>query len=157
MGHQATIHSTFVLSRTYPKPHERVFGALADSARKRRWFAEGEHHDVEEFEMNFRVGGVERLRYRMKEGTPFPGVVVANEGTFLDIVPDRRVVLSQWMTFGDRRISASLITFELEPDGDGTKLVCTFQGAYFEGSDGPRVREMGWKALLDRLGGEVSR
>jgi hypothetical protein len=29
--------------------------------------------------------------------------------------------------------------------------VITFQGAFFEGADGPQIREMGWQALLDRL------
>jgi hypothetical protein len=34
---------------------------------------------------------------------------------------------------------------------DGTKLVFTFQGAFFEGADGPQYREMGWRKLIGRL------
>ena len=30
--------------------------------------------------------------------------------------------------------------------------VCTHQGAFFENSDGPQMREHGWRALLDKLG-----
>lgn len=146
-----TIHNTFVLERYYPKSPEVVFAAFSDLGKRRRWYAEGAGHDVEEFESDFRVGGADRLIYRFKDGTPFPGVVVLNKGFFLDIIPDRRVVTASTMTLGDRRISATLVTVELVPAADGTTLVCTHQGAYFEGADGPEIREMGWRKLFDRL------
>ena len=64
-----------------------MFSAFADAATKRRWFAESENHEVEEFAMDFRVGGGERFRYRFAEGTPFPGVALSGEGSYQDIVP----------------------------------------------------------------------
>jgi hypothetical protein len=33
----------------------------------------------------------------------------------------------------------------------------THQGAYFEGADGPKMREEGWKTLLDKLPKELAR
>jgi uncharacterized protein YndB with AHSA1/START domain len=134
-----------------------VFAAFADPAKKRRWFAEGESHDVEEFEMDFRVGGTERARYRFKEGTPFKGVALANEGSFQDIVPNQRVVTASTMTFGEKRISASLVTVEFLATDKGTDLICTHQGAFFEGADGPQIREAGWRQLLDQLANELTR
>jgi uncharacterized protein YndB with AHSA1/START domain len=158
MPEPSVIHSTFVIERNYPKTPERVFSAFADAAKKRRWFADGgETHEVEEFELEFRVGGAERFRYRFKEGTPFPGVALTSEGIYQDIVPDRRVVTASTMTLGDRRISASLVTVELLPTDGGTDLICTHQGAFFEGADGPQRREEGWRFLLDRLARELAR
>jgi uncharacterized protein YndB with AHSA1/START domain len=157
MPEQTAIHSTFILERSYPKPPEQVFAAFADSAKKRGWFAEGDHHDIDEFQMDFRVGGAERLRYRFNEATPFKGVVLNNEGNYLDIlkVPNRRIVTISTMTMADRRISASLVTIEFLPTDKGTDLICTHQGTFFEGADGPQMREAGWR--FEKLAKELAR
>jgi uncharacterized protein YndB with AHSA1/START domain len=157
MSDQPVVHSTFVIERSYPKSPEQVFPAFADSVKKRRWFAEGESHDIEKFEMDFRVGGAERLQYRFKEGSPFPGVPLTSEGIYHDIVPNRRIVTASTMALGGKRISTSLVTFEFLPTNKGTDLICTHQGAFFEGSDGPQMREAGWRKLLDRLSNEMAR
>jgi len=151
MSQTPVVHNTFVLERSYPKPPEAVFAAFSDADKKRRWFAEGAGHDVEEYSSEFREGGVERLRYRFKEGTPFPGVILNADGTYQNIVEGSRIVTSSTMSIGGKCISATLVTIELLSTGGGTKLVCTHQGAYFEGSDGPQMREMGWKKLFDKL------
>jgi uncharacterized protein YndB with AHSA1/START domain len=144
-------HDTFVLQRTLSKPPERAFRAFSDIAQKRRWYAEGERNVVEAFEMDFRVGGRERLVSRLGEDTPFKGVALTSEAIYLDIAPEQRIVIARAMTLGDRRISAALITFELKGATGGTTLTCTHQAAFFDGADGPRMREAGWRALLDQL------
>ena len=60
------------------------------------------------------------------------------------------------MSLGDRRFSASLATFEFLPVDGGTDLVFTEQGAYFEGADGPKMREEGWAQLLGNLARELA-
>ncbi len=157
MAEQTAIHNTFVIERSYPKPPETVYAAFADATKKRRWFAEGENHEVEEFAVDFRVGGTERTRYRFKPGTPFPGVILVNEAIFEDIIPNRRVVTASTMSFAGKRISASLVTVELLPTEKGTDLICTHQAAFFEGADGPQIREMGWRKLFDQLAAELAR
>lgn len=153
----SVIHGTFVIERSLPAAPERVFAALADPTKKRRWFAEeGEGQTVEAFEMDFRVGGSERARFRFKAGTPFPGTALASDGTYLDIADGRRIVIGSTMTLGGKRISASLLTFELLGTQKGTDLIFTHQGAFFEGSGGPKMREEGWQKLLEQLAGELS-
>jgi uncharacterized protein YndB with AHSA1/START domain len=61
------------------------------------------------------------------------------------------------MTLGDHRISTTLVTIELRAAGDGgTTLTCTHQGVFYEGSDGPQMREGGWRALFERLAAELA-
>lgn len=156
MPDRSVTHSTFVLERNFPATPERVFAAFADPSKKRRWYAEEGSRKVDEFEMEFRVGGRERLRSRLGADTPFPGTPLINETTYQDIVPNRRIVTAYTMTLGDRCISASLVTFELLPAAKGTALVLTHQGAFFEGSDGPERREAGWKQLLEQLSGALA-
>src|ERR1700761_7265294 len=116
----APIHNTFVIERTYPVSPAKVFAAFADPAKKRRWYAESSTNTVEGFEMDFRVGGVERSAYRLGPKTPFPGLEMVNDGAYYDIVPDERVVVGTGMSFGGRRISVSLITFEFRATDAGT-------------------------------------
>src|SRR5712692_9718034 len=99
MEQQSVIHSTFVIERSYPATPERVFTAFADPAKKRRWFVESDGHDVEHYEMDFRVGGKERARFRFKKpGTPVTGMACTNDASYQDIVPNRRVVIASTMT-----------------------------------------------------------
>jgi uncharacterized protein YndB with AHSA1/START domain len=144
-------HSSFVIERSYPTSPERVFAAFADPAKKRRWFAEGEGLGVREFEMDFRVGGSEHSRFRMKDGTP-----IANDTSYHDIEPNRRIVFAYTMSVGGRRISTSLATIELLPTEKGTDFVFTEQSAFFEGSDGPKIRQEGWSRLLEQLQKELA-
>jgi uncharacterized protein YndB with AHSA1/START domain len=152
MEKPSVTHGTFVIERTYSATPERVFAAFSDPAKKRRWYIEGKNNDAETFEMDFRVGGTERSSYRMGENSTFPGTVISNETKYMDIVPNRRIVIAYTMSMGDRRFSSSQATFELVPSEKGTDLTFTEQGAYFEGSDGVEGREQGWRQLLEHLG-----
>jgi len=149
------VHSTFSIDRTYPSPPSRVFAAFSNQGTKRRWFAEGEGWEVDEFTLDFRVGGLEQSRFRFKGNATMPAAPMRNDTVYMDIEPERRIVLAYAMTMNDKRISASLVTVELAPAGDGTRLTFTEQAAFFEGADGPKAREHGWGTLLEKLGDEL--
>jgi len=152
MTDQATVHGNFTIERSYGASPARVFAAFADPAKKKSWFAVSDTHEIEAFESDFRIGGAERLGYRFGENSPFPGAQLTNDGIFHDIVPERRIVTSSHMALAGRTVSVALVTIELMPTDAGTDVTCTFQGAFFEGSDGPEMRKGGWEKLLDRLG-----
>ena len=143
-------HATYVIERHYPTSVERTFAAFADAEQKRRWFMGSRGG---EFQMDFRVGGREVSR-SVIGGGPLEGTQLTNETVYQDIVPNERIVFAYTMTLGNHRMSASLATVQLRPGagGTGTALVFTDQGAYFEQSDGQKMRESGWTQLLDSLG-----
>lgn len=145
MMSRPVVHRTLSLQRTYPAPPARVFAAFADLGTKRRWLAEGPG-EVDEFTLDFRVGGFERRRFRLAGGAP-----MRNDTLFLDIAPDARIVFAYSLSAGEAPTSAALTTVELTADGDGTRLLLTEQVAFLDGVDGAPGRQRGWGSLLDRL------
>jgi uncharacterized protein YndB with AHSA1/START domain len=145
-------HSTFVIERSYPVPPARVFAAYADSEIKARWFVGPEGWVTTEVVHDFRVGGRD-----INRGGPSGGPIHSYEAEYQDIVPDRRIVTSYIMHMDETPISVSLATTEFKPEGSGTRLVFTEQGAYLDGFDDGSERERGSAMLLDALGAELER
>jgi len=155
MNKSSLVHDTFVIERSYPKTPAQVFRAFSDPDLKRRWFAEGEGHEVVSFDMDFRIGGAERLVYRLGPATPFPGTAITSDTLIHDLVPNERIVASSTMVLAERRMSCSLMTTELLATGEATLLICTHQAVYYQGSDGPQLRQAGWRALLGRIAAQL--
>lgn len=151
-----TIHSTFVIERSYPQPPDRVYAAFAQPARKRRWYAEGDH-EIQEFEMDFRVGGTERFRYRFKEGHPLAGQEIANESGYQDIAPEKRIVITQKMSLNGKPLQIMLATIEFLLSDKGTEVIFTHQGTFIDWPSGPEMIEAGWRGLLEQLAKELGR
>jgi uncharacterized protein YndB with AHSA1/START domain len=148
----SVVHATFSLDRVYDATPSRVFAAFEDLPTKRRWMVEGEGWEVDEYTMDFRVGGLESGRFRYRGGPE-----IRNDTVYQDIVRDRRVVFAYTMTVGEKRISASLATVELIPLDQRTRLTYTEQGAFFDGAESPRAREEGCRELLESLAQELER
>jgi len=151
MENSRVVHSTFQLERKLKASRERVFAAFADERAKRRWFFGGGPHTLEGHELDFRIGGRERAQMKMGPGTPVAGMTLVNEAMYEDIVPSQRIVTAYRMSMNGKVFSASLATIELLPEGSGTELIFTHQGAYFENADGPEMRKDGWEKLLNKL------
>lgn len=152
MTQRTVTHATFVVERTYPASPSRVFRAFADPAIKARWFRGPDEWPQGVFELDFRVGGVER-----NSGGPVGGPVHLYEARYLEIVPDERFVTAYTMDMDAMRISASIATYELRPAGTGTWLVLTEMGAFLDGHDSVDTRKPGTEDLLDALGAELAR
>lgn len=146
----SVVHSAFSVERTYPSPPSRVFAAFSNQETKRRWLVEGKGWEVDEFTLDFRVGGRETSRFRFKGGPP-----TGMDTIYCDIVLDQRIVFAYTMTVGDKRISVSLATVEITPSGADACLVYTEQGAFFDGVDKPEGREAGCRELLEKLAEEL--
>jgi uncharacterized protein YndB with AHSA1/START domain len=144
MTDRSVTHATFVVERTYPASPSRVFHAWADPKAKALWFQGPDGGD--EHELDFRTGGSETSR------GSFEGAEYVYNAVYHDIVKDERIVYAYDMYMNGTRMSVSLSTVELVPDGDGTRMVYTENGAYLDGSDTPEQRQAGTESIFDALG-----
>jgi len=148
----STTHATFMIERRYPASPARVFAAWSRPDFKLSWFFCHPDWRVEDYGLDFRVGGREWL----KTG-PRRGPVHAYDACYHDIVAERRLIYSYEMHVGDQRLSVSLVTVEFEGRDGGTRMTFTEQGAYLEGRDGPAEREHGTRVGLDNLATHLQR
>jgi uncharacterized protein YndB with AHSA1/START domain len=152
MTERSVKHATFVIERSYDASPARVFAAWATPAAKAGWFAGPDEWEKSNHELDFRVGGRERV-----SGGPKGGPVHAYDACYQDIVPNERIILSYDMHLDDKRISVSLATVEFKPTGKGTRLIYTEQGAFLDGYDDAGQREQGMRGIVDQLGEALKR
>jgi uncharacterized protein YndB with AHSA1/START domain len=142
-------HGMFTIERTYPGvTPQRVFDAFASEKGKDGWFtAPNERWEIVEREMDFRVGGRERLK-----GKWGSGMITEFDATYWDIVPGERIVYAYSMHLDGRKISVSLATFEFKPaPGGGAHFRMTEQGAFLDGYDDNGSREEGSREIVEKL------
>ena len=96
--------------------------------------------------------GFPRRRSRAQQRWPQGRTDPRFNAIYQDIVENERIIYAYEMHIGDKRISVSLATIVLKPDGSGTRLVFTEQGAFLDGFDDPAGRERGTRDLLEALG-----
>ncbi len=141
----STHHHSFTIEREIDAPPSLVFMAWSDADAKLNWFVgpNGWKQLIREFD--FREGGAERVRGQFPDGRTSDF-----RCRYHDIVPDKRIAYTYDMFVDDRRISVSLATIELTPDGAGTHLKLTEQLVHFDGYPTPEDREHGTNYLVDK-------
>jgi uncharacterized protein YndB with AHSA1/START domain len=136
----------FTIERRLRQIPAQAFRAFADPELKRRWFGAPEGWTDTGRELDFRVGGIE-----LSVGRDPGGALHEFRGRYHDIVEGERIVFAYDLRLDGRLLSVSLTTVEMRPDGDGTLLVFTEHGAFFDDLEDPAEREHGTGLLLDGL------
>lgn len=146
MSERAVEHTTFVIERELPGSPSHAFRFWADPQLKERW--NGCHPDwaVLEDVFDFRPGGHENKRWRTPDGEE-----LTFRAVYLDVEPGRRIVYAYEMSFGGERLSASLVTIELQPHGARTRVKVTEQAAFLAGGEAMEGRIRGTEEGYDRL------
>lgn len=148
MSSRPVHHDTFVLERTYPASPSSVFRALSDPGAKAQWFLPPGDWIASDYHFDCRVGGTEHLESRPPDQEPH-----VYDAVYHDVLADERLVFSYDMRLGQRLMSVSLTSIELQPAEGGTRLTFTEQGTFL-GGDRKDVasRIEGTESLLDNLG-----
>jgi uncharacterized protein YndB with AHSA1/START domain len=164
MSNPQITHGTFTIERHYPHAPEKVFDAFRDPVKKRRWMGgegdpnsaarkhHGDNFEIVSFEMNFKVDEFERWTFRVPGGP-----LMRNDTRYHQIIPNHSIVFVYTMDLADHRMSSSQNTVQFIKEGQGTKLIFTEQGVYFDGPEAARGREVGTIDVLGKLGEELDR
>lgn len=131
------------LRRTIRAPVETVYAAWTDPEILRRWLAPGEAI-VGRAAAEATVGGAFLVEMRGTEGQTW-----TVRGRYREVVLNRRLAFTWRWDAGD---GESLVTVELEPDGDGaTRLTLTH--SRFADAGTREEHERGWAGCLAKLEG----
>jgi uncharacterized protein YndB with AHSA1/START domain len=144
-------HATIVMERSYAASPARVFAAWADVEARKRWSAPAGTIRIEYEAADFREGGRDVSRCIEPGNADYVATV-----NYLDIRKDQRIVFAEDVTHGNTRVSAALISMELAPKADATRLALTLQIASFDGAAMEQGYQFGWSAALDNLAKEFS-
>jgi uncharacterized protein YndB with AHSA1/START domain len=145
MTERSIAHGSFTVTRSYPASPSRVFKAWSNPEFKRKWFGAPKPDNPKDL-FEFRVGGREYNEGKMGAD------LYTFDVRYQDIIPEQRIIYTYEMTMNGARISVSLATIEIEPEGTGTKMTVVEHGAFLDGLDNVRQREEGTNALMDALG-----
>jgi len=130
-------HDAFTIERRFDAAPSSVFAAFAEETTRRRWFRLPGKRTTERHE--FRVGGGVDATGTFQVAGAAPEQL-AYHSHYLDIVPDRRIVLSYTSTVNEVPRWSSLVTVLFaDADDDGCLLTWTEQVAFLartgDGSD----------------------
>lgn len=132
------------LSMRVEAPPERVFRALTEPEDLNRWIAKDAKVDLRE-------GGRWDLGFMPAEDAEQEGRTME----ILELVPDRKLVVSWPDWRGDASVPVQSVTWLLEPDGDGTRVTLIHSGFVraVDLSDYP----FGWGHFMGQLKDVVER
>ena len=150
---RSTDHASFSIERHVAHPPELVFRAFAEPAAKAAWFVGPEGWQSGNHTLDFRVGGLEHLETTLPNGGPR----ITFDATYLDLVPDERIIYAYEMTVDGQRISTSLACLVFHRVDGGTHLTVTEHGIFLDGLDRVEERKRGTHQLLDQLAGWLDR
>ncbi len=148
MTDRSSRHASFIITREFAAPPSLVFSAWTDNKAKAHWFVGPQGWKQIRRELDFRVGGKERLI-----GTAPNGRKTDFDAVYNDIVTDTRLVYTYTMRLDDVPISVSLATVEFAPAPKGTCMTFTEQAVFLDAYDDPegRDRKRGTDAHFERL------
>lgn len=142
-----------VITRTFDAPRDLVWQAWTDPEHLAQWW--GPHGFTSpRVEVDLRAGGSWEIDMQGPDGTVYP-----NKGTFLEVVPPERIVISDVVEDGEAwgdtppPNSVQTITFDETNGGSKTKFTNVIRLQSLAARDAmlEMGAELGWNESLDKL------
>jgi uncharacterized protein YndB with AHSA1/START domain/ankyrin repeat protein len=138
-------HETFVVEIVVDANPATVFAAYADVHARQEWSAPGGDAIVYDVD-DFRVGGGDKYRCGPQGALSFAGAV-----WYQEIVADKCIVFVESVRDASRTLSLAMVTWELLPEGNATRLRSTTQMISFVGPQMVAASQSGTRAALNNL------
>lgn len=138
---------TFMVERAYDHPVSLVFWAFTDLDAKQMWYGGKPKWEVTHHTLDFTVGGWEKWRGRPNSDAPW----MTNDGLYLDILPDERIIHQYSMTMDGKLFTVSQQVLEFSTRGSGSHIRLTEQILFIDGVDHLEDRIEGTQGMLDSL------
>ena len=133
--------SLTIVRRIAARP-DRVFDLLSTPDGIAQWFGP-DAGPVLIAEVDLRVGGAFRVRFRMLDGSEHE-----SSGTYLEVGRPSRLAMT-WQWLGREEDGESRVEIDLKPIATGTEL--TFVHSRLTSEASRRSHEEGWSGSLDKL------
>ncbi|WP_443748819.1 SRPBCC family protein [Asticcacaulis solisilvae] len=146
MTQRTANHHTFVIEREFPYAPSLVFFAYSNPDAKKAWFSGPPDWVAGPSSFDFSVGGRET-----SAGGPKGGPMHIYNGTYLEIVPNERIINAFSMHQDETILTASVGTTELRAGGEGTRVKYTEQIVFLDGSDHLAGRIQGTEAMFQLM------
>lgn len=144
-------HDSFVSTRTVRASVATAYRAWSEGELKAKWFVgPAGKWTLQERAFDFKVGGKETLIGAMASGG-----TSHFDATYMDIVPNERIVYAYRMLVDAELISVSLGTVEFLSNGEGCEVRYTEQSAYYHAEMGHEGRIRGTEMWMDQMAGLV--
>lgn len=134
---------TLRLERVLPAARDRVLSAFVDPVQLSNWWGPA-GFTVPKAELDVRAGGRYRIEMQPPDGEPFWAY-----GEYREVEPPGRLVYTFEWDPPAPDDQPTLVTLELEPADEGTRLV--LEHGPFTTEERYRLHEAGWGDTLDRL------
>lgn len=138
-------HQTVRMKKMFRAPRNDVYHFFASVKKRMEWSAP-KGDSIKYSRSEFRVGGVDVFRCGTPKILEYQGLV-----QYHDIEKNRRIVYTETMSHGKRRLSSALITTEFLENEAGTQVVLTAQVTSFDGADMAKAYRAGWSSVLKNL------
>ena len=136
--------TTLRIERVIDASPDAVFRAWTTREAIEHWYRDGDAFLARVTELDLRVGGSYRIEFGPAGQDPF-----VEYGTYLEIRPPHRLVMTETLEGVERPWAGTRVTVELREDGGKTHVTLTHEG--FPSRGHRDAAAGGWPGFLDRI------